>query len=60
VSLYKRTMLTVYATTFGGLYDTNYGGAAAVAVLSALPTVLMAIVFRKQLIQGLTAGAVKG
>jgi ABC-type maltose transport system permease subunit len=31
-----------------------------VAVLSALPTVLMAIVFRKQLIQGLTAGAVKG
>ena len=60
VSLYKRTMLTVYATSFGGLYDTNYGGAAAVAVLSALPTVLMAIVFRKQLIQGLTAGAVKG
>jgi 4-aminobutyrate aminotransferase-like enzyme len=48
----------------GGLGGT-FGGnpvacAAAVAVLSALPTVFMAIAFRRQLIQGLTAGAVKG
>ncbi len=60
VSIHRRTMLTVYATSFGGVYKTDFGGAAAVAVLSALPTVLMAIAFRKQLIQGLTAGAVKG
>jgi multiple sugar transport system permease protein len=60
VSLHRRSLLTVYTTSFGGLYDTNYGGAAAVAVLSALPTVFMAIAFRRQLIQGLTAGAVKG
>jgi multiple sugar transport system permease protein len=60
VSLHRRSLLTVYTTTFGGIYQTNYGGAAAVAVLSALPTVIMAIAFRRQLIQGLTAGAVKG
>jgi ABC-type glycerol-3-phosphate transport system permease component len=59
-SLHKRTLLTVYTTSFGNQYGNNYGGAAAVAVLSALPTIVMAIVFRRQLIQGLTAGAVKG
>jgi len=60
VSIQRRSMLTVYAASFGGLYDTNYGGAAAVAMLSALPTTLMAVLFRKQLISGLTAGAIKG
>ena len=60
VSFHKRSLLTVHTTTFGGIYQTNYGGAAAVAVLSALPTAVMAIAFHKQLIQGLTAGAVKG
>ncbi|MFP4442411.1 MAG: carbohydrate ABC transporter permease [Spirochaetia bacterium] len=60
LSVFERTMLTVYAASFGGLYDTNYGGAAAVAMLSALPTIILAIIFRKQLISGLTAGAVKG
>jgi ABC-type glycerol-3-phosphate transport system permease component len=59
-SIHKRTLLTVYTTSFGNQYGNNYGGAAAVAVLSALPTIVMAIVFRRQLIQGLTAGAVKG
>ncbi len=60
VSLHKRTLLTVYTTSFSNQYGDNYGGAAAVAVLSALPTILMAVAFRRQLIQGLTAGAVKG
>jgi multiple sugar transport system permease protein len=60
LSVFERTMLTVYAASFGGLYDTNYGGAAAVAMLSAMPTIVLAIIFRKQLISGLTAGAVKG
>jgi len=42
------------------MWDVNYGGAAAVSVLSAIPTALIAIIFRKQLIEGFTAGAVKG
>lgn len=60
VSIYKRTTLTVYAASFGGLKNMNYGGATAVAVLSAIPTIFLAILFRKQIIRGLTAGAVKG
>ena len=60
VTIYKTTMLTTYASAFGGLYNIDYGGATAVAVLSALPTIIVAVIFRKQLIVGLTAGAVKG
>jgi len=60
MSVYKTTMLTVYASSFGGLYQIDYGGATAVAVLSAIPTILLALIFRKNLMQGLTAGAIKG
>lgn len=60
LSVYKWQMLTVYASAFGGLYHIDYGGATAVAVLSAIPSVLSALFFRKQLIRGLTAGAIKG
>jgi ABC-type glycerol-3-phosphate transport system permease component len=60
VTVFRRSMLTVYAASFGGLYDTNYGGAAAVAILSAIPTTIIALIFKKQLVSGLTAGAIKG
>ena len=60
MSVYKTTMLTVYASSFGGLYQIDYGGATAVAVLSAIPTILLALIFRKNLVQGLTAGSIKG
>jgi len=60
MSVYKTTMLTVYASSFGGLYQIDYGGATAVAVLSAIPTILLALIFKKNLVQGLTAGAIKG
>jgi len=60
VSIYKTTMLTTYASAFGGLHNIDYGGATSVAVLSALPTIVVAVIFRKQLVVGLTAGAVKG
>jgi len=60
VTVHRRTTLTIYASSFGGMRQLNYGGATAVAVLSAIPTVLLAVIFSRQLIVGLTAGAVKG
>ena len=56
---FSRQLLTVYASAFSGEHIINYGGAAATAVISALPTVLLVIVFRRFLIRGLTEGAVK-
>lgn len=56
---FSRSLLTVYASGFSGEHIVNYGGAAATAVISAVPTVLLVLIFRRFLIQGLTEGAVK-
>lgn len=56
----EATTLTVFASSFSGIHEINYSGAAATAVTSALPIVLLTILFRKHLIEGLTEGAVKG
>ena len=56
---FSRSLLTVYASGFAGEHIINYGGAAATAVISAVPTVLLVIVFRRFLIRGLTEGSVK-
>jgi multiple sugar transport system permease protein len=55
----KATTLTVFASAFGGVHNVNYGGAAAVAVLSGLPTMVLALVFRRYLVRGLFEGSVK-
>ena len=60
VTIHRRTTLTVYASNFGWIRQMNYGSATAVAVLSSIPTILLAVVFRKQLIEGLMSGATKG
>ena len=59
LAMTKTTTLTMYASAFGGLYEVNYGGAAAVSVLSSLPTVLLALIFNKYVVSGLLEGAVK-
>lgn len=56
---FSRSLLTVYASGFSGEHIINYGGAAATAVISAVPTVLLVVVFRRFLIRGLTEGSVK-
>ncbi len=56
----EATTLTVFASSFAGIYEINYSGAAATAVTSALPIVLLTVLFRKNLIEGLIEGAVKG
>ena len=56
---FSRSLLTVFASGFSGEHIINYGGAAATAVISAVPTVLLVIIFRRFLIRGLTEGSVK-
>lgn len=42
------------------LYEIPYGGIAAATVLGTLPLVILVLLFQRRIVQGLTAGAVKG
>ncbi|MCC0177508.1 carbohydrate ABC transporter permease [Waterburya agarophytonicola K14] len=42
------------------LFDIPYGSIAAATVLGTLPLVILVLIFQRQIVQGLTAGAVKG
>lgn len=52
--------LPVGLTNFYGQYTTDYTTLMAALVLSILPVIIVYLIFRKQIIQGMTAGAVKG
>jgi len=45
---------------FPGLHEVPYGEIAAAAVTVTLPVVALACVFQRRIVEGLTAGAVKG
>lgn len=45
---------------FSGQYQTLYGQMLAAAVLASIPVVVLAIVFRRFILQGFVEGAVKG
>jgi multiple sugar transport system permease protein len=45
---------------FPGLHEIPYGEIAAAAVLVTLPLAVLAFVFQRRVIEGLTAGAIKG
>ncbi|HZV99979.1 MAG TPA: carbohydrate ABC transporter permease [Candidatus Deferrimicrobium sp.] len=45
---------------FSGQYQTLYGQMLASAVLASIPVVVLAIVFRRYILQGFVEGAVKG
>lgn len=45
---------------FVGRYTTNITGMMAAGILAAIPPVLLALVFQRYIVSGLTAGAVKG
>jgi raffinose/stachyose/melibiose transport system permease protein len=45
---------------FSGRYTTNYGLVAAGVTLATLPLIAIYIIFQRQFMRGLTAGAVKG
>ncbi len=50
------TVLGMYSTSF----ETEIGQMAAAAVLSVLPVVVLTLLLQKQIVSGITAGAVKG
>ena len=60
----RETMKTIPVATaqLGGtsLFEIPYGPMAAATVLGTLPLVILVLVFQRRIIQGLTAGAVKG
>ena len=45
---------------FLGAYTTNYSGLMAALVISSVPVVIIYLVLQEQIINGMTAGAVKG
>jgi len=57
-----RKTIPVATAQLGGasLFDIPYGPIAAATVLGTLPLVILVLVFQRQIVQGLTAGAVKG
>lgn len=52
--------LTPGISLFKGLYQTDWGSMMAASVLSVLPVVIIFIFLQRFLIEGMTAGAVKG
>ena len=55
----KKTLTVGIAESFLGEFSHNYAGMMALAVIAALPIVVIFIAFQKFLISGMTAGAVK-
>ena len=58
-SPYKKT-LSLAISALKGSYATKYGLLCAGFVISIIPVVIMYLLFQKQVIAGMTAGAVKG
>ena len=57
----KKTIPVATAQLGGAtLFDIPYGPIAAATVLGNLPFVILVLIFQRQIVQGLTAGAVKG
>jgi multiple sugar transport system permease protein len=54
--------IPVAAAQLGGAsaFEIPYGPIAAATVLGTLPLVLLVLFFQRKIVQGLTAGAVKG
>ena len=42
------------------VFEIPYGALAAATVIGTLPLVLLVLLFQRRIVQGLTAGAVKG
>ncbi|MCL4514734.1 MAG: carbohydrate ABC transporter permease [Firmicutes bacterium] len=57
---YSSKTITVAISEFTTRHLIDYGLMATGGILAAIPPVLIALVFQKKIIQGLTAGAVKG
>jgi len=58
-SVSSKTVVLVIAE-FSGVYKANYGLITAAGILASLPPILLALFFGNRLVEGLTAGSVKG
>lgn len=52
--------LPVAIAEFAGRYTTDFGLVAAGGLIASIPPVLIALIFQRQVVSGLAAGAVKG
>ena len=52
--------IPVAISEFAGRYTTDFGLVAAGGLIAAIPPVLIALIFQRQIVSGLAAGAVKG
>lgn len=59
-STYASKTLPVAIAEFSGRYTTDFGLVAAGGLVAALPPVIIALIFQKNIVSGMTAGAVKG
>ena len=55
-----RKTLPVSLSKFVGPYNTNYSQMFAAIIIAIIPTVVVSCIFSNQIVDGLTAGAVKG
>jgi ABC-type glycerol-3-phosphate transport system permease component len=56
----ERYTVPVAIALFRGQYQVPWGEILAAAVVATLPVVLLVLLFQRRIVQGLTAGAVKG
>ena len=56
----ERYTVPVAITLFRGQYQVPWGQVLAAAVVATLPVILLVMAFHRKIVQGLTAGAVKG
>ncbi len=59
-STYKSKTVPVALADMAGKYQIRYGDMTAGAVIAAILPVVLALIFQKYLVRGLTAGGVKG
>jgi multiple sugar transport system permease protein len=52
--------ISVAISEFTGRYSVDYGMIATGGVLASIPPITIAFVFQKYLMQGMTAGGLKG
>ena len=55
-----KTMEQVSLSKFVGPYNTNYSQMFAAIIIAIVPTIIVYCAFSNQIVDGLTAGAVKG
>jgi multiple sugar transport system permease protein len=55
-----RQTIPVGIANFTGLYSIPWGDIAAASVVVTVPLVVLVLIFQKRIVEGVTAGAVKG